>query len=269
MAQDYEGLESASGYLFTIGAVFSKLQYLPITAVRVTSNLSALLMYLAGYFLWVAACQRYPHEELQTHRWYTFAEFKDQFTASAVIGSIAMAFSLFAIANPIAFVASAWLMVVSNFLWVVGERNKMVNPPQYRQLPDPKQQETYFNYSTIVFAISVITALSVTGVVFFPISAIYIVSLATILTTGLSLWSFEHILENWFPSPAKSSTPMQPEIPEVDQNLTKMQPGFHKNELPLSESKEEVKPKEAPIYTPIPSPPSEIPKPPPFHSGLF
>ncbi|WP_367607274.1 hypothetical protein [Legionella sp. W05-934-2] len=253
MDKDYEVLEKSSGLLFTVGAFFSKLQYVPMTVVRVGSNVTALLMYLAGYVLWIAACQKYPDEKGVNHHWYTFAEFKAQFTASAIIGSIAMGCSLLAIINPTAFVISAWLMVVSNFLWVVGEGNKMENPPHYRQLPDTKHQQTNFNYTTIVFTISVVTALSVTGVIFFPAAAVYIVSLASILTTGLSLWSFEHLLENWFSTPKNSDIKEESNIPEVNPALAKMQPDkTPKNEnsyTPHSELARRPTPNQLPILS--------------------
>lgn len=224
MSQNYEQLENASGLLFSIGAIFSKLQFLPINIIRIGSNVSALLAYWVGYVLWIAACQQYPSQERKNHHWYTFAEFKSQFTASAIVGSIAVTFSLLSIINPTAFVLSAWLMVVSNFLWVVGERNKMANPPEYRQLPSLKHQETNFNYATIVLSISTITACSVTAVIVFPLSATYIVSLTAILTTGLTLWSFEHILENWFPMPENKPAEELKPIPEVNTILARMKP---------------------------------------------
>lgn len=270
MTKDFEALEKASGLLFSFGAAFSNLQYLPITLLRFSSNIAALLMYLIGYFLWIVACHKYPNEEPKNQYWYTFAEFKTQFTVAAIIGSIAMAFSLLAIYCSAAVIVSAWLMAISNFLWVVGERNKIDNPPQYRQLPESKQQETYFNYATIVFSISVITAFSVTFVFFFPPAAVYIASFATIVTTGLSLWSFEHILENWFPAPQKRVAGETIEIPEVNPSLTKMQPVDN-----LDEEKganftiEYTVNKDTRKNARLPTPPTTAPNPTPFLPKIF
>ncbi len=256
MAHNYEKLERASGLLFIIGSILSKLKYLPITLAKIGGNVFGLLMYLVGYLLWFAACQRYPNQKIINNHWYTFAGFKEQFSAAAIIGCVAMVFSFLAFINSMAVVAAAWLMVCSNFLWLVGERNKIENPPQYRELPSKSHQETNFSYVTIVFSISLITAFSVTGVIIFPLSAAYIASLATLLTTGLSLWSFEHIFENLFPLPEnKLTSPSKPTpVPEVDPSLAKMQP--QKGPANGEETIPVKKKPEKPLPNNMPEPPS-------------
>lgn len=201
-------LEKASGPLFFVGFMVSKLQYLPFAAAAAAFRFISLGIYLAAYSAWFAASYKQKEHERAHDQWYGFAKIKEQFLFSSFIGFIATVMSVGAVFVPALFPPAAWLFVLGNIIWSIAEYHKLHNPPADKKF-SYAQQEAYMSYAASTAAISFVTASSATIMFFFPPIAIPVTVFSLLLCAGLSTLAFEYWLNSSFgdhePAPVPSS----------------------------------------------------------------
>lgn len=89
--------------IFFLGFLLSKLQYLPFPLVSAIFRFLSLGIYSLAYGSWSIACLLHPDHKEHHHKWYGFAQIKEQFLFSSFIGLIATGLSVAAVLYPFSF----------------------------------------------------------------------------------------------------------------------------------------------------------------------
>lgn len=189
-------LEKTSGIFFFLGFLLSKLQYLPFPLVSAIFRFLSLGIYSLAYGSWSIACLLHPDHKEHHHKWYGFAQIKEQFLFSSFIGLIATGLSIAAVFVPVLFPPAAWLFLIGNVLWTIGEYHKLKNPPQNNEDVSYTQQKNYFYYAITSCAISLVSAVAATLIVAFPPLMIPITIFSILLYIGLGALAFEYWLHS-------------------------------------------------------------------------
>lgn len=219
-------LDKASGLFFFAGFLLSKLQYIPFPQASAILRFISLGIYLMAYGCWHAASLLHPDQKVRKNKWYSFAQIKEQFLFSSLVGFIATVMSIAAVFIPVLFPPAAWLFLVGNAIWTIGEYNKFKNPPQNDANFSYTRQKSYLYYSVTSTSISLITAVSATLIFVFPPIAIPITIFSLILCVGLGVFAFEFWLDSSFgdhkPTPVPGSYNQISDTlgPSVSQELT-------------------------------------------------
>ncbi len=187
-------LEKTSGPLFFTGFIASKLQYVPFAAAAAAFRFLSLGLYLVAYSFWFAASYNQPEHERAHKEWYGFAQIKEQFLFSSLAGFIATAVSVAAIFVPALFPPAAWLFVLGNTLWTIGEYHKLNNPPKDQDF-SYSQQEAYTSYALSTSIISVISAISATIMFFFPPITMALSIFTILVCAGFGVLACEYLLD--------------------------------------------------------------------------
>ncbi|MDP1603202.1 MAG: hypothetical protein Q8M03_08055 [Legionella sp.] len=188
-------LDRASGILFLLSFVLSKLRYIPFSLFSAITYSSSLVVLMMGYFLWFLACQLYPEHPRLKGNWYAFSQFKNQNRMAAVIGSIAIICCFAAFAFPVFMVPACWLFVLSNIFWGISQFHKMKNPPTYDPDYSSSRQRTYLSYVAIMISLSILNAISATLLFIFPLFTVTIIALTIGLSFLLCLAAFNKWLD--------------------------------------------------------------------------
>lgn len=198
-------LDTASGALFFAGFLFSKLQYIPFAPLSIAVRCTSLLFYLGGYSAWFLSS--YIQEEHTAHktRWYGFAKIKIQFLVSSFIGFVATVLSIAAIFMPILLPPAAWLFLLGNIIWGIGEYHKLKKPPKDATLT-PAQQKAYVDYAITTIAISLISAVAATLIFLFPPIAAPLTIFSLLLCTALGALAFELWLKSTISTEKEKNT---------------------------------------------------------------
>ncbi|MBN9230239.1 MAG: hypothetical protein BGO90_08990 [Legionella sp. 40-6] len=194
-------LDRTSGFFFFLGFIISKLQYIPLVNIATIFRFLGLGVLLTGYgFSFTAHLHLGDHEPLRA-KWYGFAKMKIQFILSSVIGFAATCVNVGAIFLPALFPPAAWLLMVGNLFWSIGEYHKFKNPSPQQDDFCPHYQEHYFLYSTLTTTISFVTALAATLIFLLPIYTIPIMVSSVLVCCGLGIFAAENwIIANFSPS---------------------------------------------------------------------
>ncbi|MDR3501830.1 MAG: hypothetical protein P4L79_04530 [Legionella sp.] len=187
-------LEKSSGPLFFTGFIASKLQYVPFAAAAAAFRFISLGLYLIAYSFWFAASYNQSEHERADKEWYGFAQIKEQFLFSSLAGFIATVVSVAAIFVPALFPPAAWLFVLGNTLWTIGEYHKLNNPPKDQDF-SYSQQEAYTSYAVSTSIISVISAISATIMFLFPPITMALSIFTILVCAGFGVLACEYLLD--------------------------------------------------------------------------
>ena len=187
-------LEKSSGPLFFTGFIASKLQYVPFAAAAAAFRFISLGLYLIAYSFWFAASYNQPEHERADKEWYGFAQIKEQFLFSSLTGFIATVVSVAAIFVPALFPPAAWLFVLGNAFWTIGEYHKLNNPPKDQDF-SYSQQEAYTSYALSTSIISVISAISATIMFVFPPITMPLSIFTILVCAGFGVLACEYLLD--------------------------------------------------------------------------
>ncbi|CAM2895375.1 Uncharacterised protein [Legionella steigerwaltii] len=191
-------LDKASGIFFFAGFLLSKLQYIPHPLASAIFRFVSLGIYLFAYLSWLTACLLHPdHKELY-RKWYGFAQIKEQFFLASLIGFGATILSVAAVFIPALFPPAAWLFLIGNILWAIGEHHKLKNPPQDDPSFSYPKQQAYLFYARTSCVISLVTAIAATFIFVFPPAAIPITIFSLVICAGLGALAFEFWLNSTF-----------------------------------------------------------------------
>jgi hypothetical protein len=177
-------LDYISGVVFFGAFLISKPQYLPHPLISSISKLVGLCGYLIGYFLWFLSTLCYEHHDRLENKWYGFAEFKDQFQVTSIIGLVA---TILCLVFPIFILPATCLFAISNILWLIGEHHRNNTPNLPGEPLSSAAKNYYFNYVRLITTASVIAAVGMTIAFFCPVIALPVMAVTTILGIGLSL----------------------------------------------------------------------------------
>lgn len=191
-------LDKASGIFFFSGFMLSKLQYVPFPIAAGFFRFFSLGLYFGGYVLWFAASLLQPEHKKDYNQWYGFAKIKEQFAVSSLVGLTATVLSIVAVFIPIIFPPAAWLFLIGNIIWTIGEYHKLKNPPLEDLTYSHTQQKAYLSYALTTTVISLITAIAATLIVVFPLASVPITVFSLLLCVGLGALAFEYWLNSNF-----------------------------------------------------------------------
>lgn len=180
------GLDRASGYFFTAGFFISRMRVLPFAILNSVLNLTSLLAYLVGYIAWFAATLFYT-DRPRSDAWYGFAEFKQQYQISSVIGTAA---TIICLTYPPLIIPALWLFVVSNFIWGVSEYHKKNNPALWDNDFSSARHDYYLNYVYLMTTVSLLTAGASTLALYVPTIAAATLMASTIVGSALTVVAF-------------------------------------------------------------------------------
>lgn len=200
-------LDKASGIFFFSGFLLSKLQYIPFPLVSAIFRFVSLGVYLLAYLSWLTACLLHPDHEEHYRKWYGFAQIKEQFLLSSLVGLIATVISVAAVFIPALFPPAAWLFLLGNIIWTIGEYHKLKNPPAQDDNFSYSKQKTYLSYAATTCAITLVTAIAATLMFFFPPLAIPITIFSLVVCVGLGALAFEFWLNSAFGDHKPTPTP--------------------------------------------------------------
>lgn len=184
-------LDKASGIFFFAGFLLSKLQYLPFPLVSAIFRFVSLGVYSLAYLSWLTASLLHPDHKEHFRKWYGFAQIKTQFFLSSFIGLTATIISVAAVFIPALFPPAAWLFLIGNAIWAIGEYHRLKNPPLGDDNFSSTRQKSYVSYAATTTAISLIAAIAATLIVCFPPMAIPITIFSLLICVGLGALAFE------------------------------------------------------------------------------
>ncbi|QMT60430.1 hypothetical protein [Legionella sp. PC997] len=184
-------LDKASGIFFFAGFLLSKLQYIPFPLAASIFRFLSLGVYGLAYLSWFTACHLHPDHPEHYRKWYGFAQIKEQFIFSSAIGFTATVISVAAIFVPALFPPAAWLFLLGNIIWAIGEYHKLKNPPPADENFSSTRQKAYVSYAVTSTAISLVAALAATFILLFPPLAIPITIFSLLICVGLGALAFE------------------------------------------------------------------------------
>ncbi|KTC89036.1 hypothetical protein OQJ15_05465 [Fluoribacter dumoffii] len=191
-------LEKASGIFFFTGFLLSKLQYIPFPLAAAAFRFISLGVYLLAYLSWLTASVLHPDHREHHLKWYGFAQIKEQFMLSSFIGFTATIISVAAVFLPALLPPAAWLFLLGNIIWTIGEIHKLKNPPQPHDKSSYSRQEAYVSYAITSSVMTLVTAASATLIFLFPPAAIPITIFSLIICTGMGALAFEFWLKSTF-----------------------------------------------------------------------
>lgn len=206
MKHHAEMLSKVSGFFFLVGLFSSRLSSIPISIVTMILNLVSTIAYLVGYVAWYAASLFYPDHPRKREYWFGFAQFKQQYQISALIGAIA---TVLCIITPFLILPTAWLYTISNFIWAVSECHRQENPFPDDPNFSSARQKLYVRYAVLVAISSVIASFSVTiAFLFPPITTIVLAGssmIAAIMTIVTMYYWLKSIFGRYTPDHIKES----------------------------------------------------------------
>jgi len=190
-----EMLSKLSGFLFLVGLFSSRLSSIPVSIITMTLTFVSTIAYLVGYIAWYIASLFYPDHPRKREYWFGFAQFKQQYQISALIGAIA---TVLCIITPFLILPIAWLYTISNLIWAISECHRKENP-----FPDDSnfssvRQNLYVRYAVLVAASSIIASISVTIVFLFPPSALIVLSCSSFIAAILTVFTMYYWIKSIF-----------------------------------------------------------------------
>lgn len=189
-------LEKASGIFFFSGFLLSKLQYIPYPLVASIFRFVSLGIYFLAYGCWSTACLLHPDHKEHRNKWYGFAQIKEQFLFSSFVGLVATGLSVGAVFLPVLFPPAAWLFLIGNVLWTIGEYHKLKNPPPNNADFSYTGQKNYLYYALTSSAMSLVTAIAATLIIAFPPLAVPITAFSLLLCVGLGALALDYWLKS-------------------------------------------------------------------------
>lgn len=188
-------LNKASSFFYLFAFITARLQYLPIPIATSIFRAISLGFNLIGCCIWLIASHYYPEHEIKKEEWYGFAQFKVQYSMSAILGIVATIISFCGLFFPPLFIPAAWLFFASNVLWSIGEYHKLKSPPAEDPLYSTGYQKKYFQYAITMTLIGLTTAIGTTLLILFPPITIAVLIITTIICGGLGILAAEFWLE--------------------------------------------------------------------------
>ena len=176
-------LDDITGFIFLGAFLISKAQHIPHPFVRAASKLISLSAYLVGYLLWFIATLFYDKHERVRDNWYGFAEFKEQFRATSIIGFVA---TVLCLTYPVLLIPASCLFAISNVLWLIGVYHQN-NTPSFDTTVPKSEKNSYFLYVSLITASSIITTAGMIAVFLFPLIAAPILTATTVVSLGLTV----------------------------------------------------------------------------------
>ncbi|STX28776.1 Uncharacterised protein [Legionella beliardensis] len=246
-------LNKASSFFFLTGFLAAKVQYLPFYLFSVITNIFSSACYLIGYLLWLVASLVNPESIKHKDFWYGFASFNTQHKYAAYLGLTATICFFVAISSPFIAIPAAWLFASSNLFWCVAEFHKLKFSPKSSDY-SANYQSNYLQYAALMTAVSLITALSVTCSMLFPLAGFAILTGSAILSLvigiqALNCWitanmddhkpdyelvdSYTHMSENLLEATPKNM--LSHEESKINEEVRTFQPLFAKSNLSLPE----------------------------------
>lgn len=223
-------MSKASGFFFAAAIFISQAKYAPSVLAKAIFDSLYLLFCFIAHALWYLSSKLLPEHPGLKNRWYGFAEFKNQHIAAAVIGTIAVIFSVLAFFYPVAFIA-CWLFALSNTIWLISEYHKMKilgkgdNRPLTFELEySNKRQRAYLQYAGVITTMAIITSIATTLALIFPPYALAIMTLSAIIGVCMSAIAAQKWIQYFlFPYP--------PEQTKGSYNNLLINPSFQNNHL--------------------------------------
>lgn len=237
-------LDKASGVFFFTGFLLSKLQYIPFPLASAIFRFVSLGIYSLAYLSWLTASLLHPDHPVNYRKWYGFAQIKEQFLLSSFVGLTATIISVAAVFIPALFPPAAWLFLIGNAIWAIGEYHKFKNPPKEDANYSSARQKSYVSYAVTSTSISLVAAVAATLIFFFPPMAIPITIFSLIICAGLGALAFEFWLNCTFGNHKPDQTPesytemgdsLGPSISEEPSNSP--EPGYFNCLFPKSTKK--------------------------------
>jgi len=224
------------GNFFLAGFLLSKLKIIPNKFLNQGINLLALVAYLGGYTTWYLAALFFPSQTRKRGTWYGFAEFKEQFQVTALLGSFA---TLLCIFNPTLIIPILCIYAVANIFWTFAEYHKYRNPPTYDPLYSTAAQANFMKYVILTTGISLLTAVCATISVIFPIAATATFVFSTLFTTSFSLLALLYMKRNMldsFEPDSPEKKPLESSYKTIAKKTTSLSRPKPFAEQPLTES---------------------------------
>jgi hypothetical protein len=193
--QHAETLSKLSGFLFLVGLFASRLSSIPVSIVTMILNLVSTIAYLVGYISWYMASLFYPDHPRKREHWFGFAQFKQQYQISALIGAIA---TVLCIVTPFLMLPIAWLYTISNLIWAISECHRKENPFPDDPSFSSDRQTLYVRYAVLVAAGSIIASISLTIVFLFPPSAFIVLSTSSFIAAILTVFTMYYWIKSIF-----------------------------------------------------------------------
>lgn len=183
-------LNKTSSILFLTGNLLSKFQYIPYPLASGICRFLSLGIFLLAYGLTMTASTLEPDEIEYQDQWYDFAQIKEQFIFSSSIGLVATIVSIVALFVPAMLPLAAWLFLLGNTIWAVGEYHKLNNPPAHSTNFSYQTQNTNVAYALTSTASSLVSAIATTLILLFPAIALPITVLSVLLGLSLAVCTF-------------------------------------------------------------------------------
>ena len=188
-------LNKASGLFFFLSFMLSKLQYIPIPIVANVFRLCSFLFSLTAYSTWFSSNLLNPDHKPLHNEWYGFARIKELLISSSIVGFAAAVLSFSSLFVPILFPIAAWLFVVDNIIWSIGEVHKLKSPPTDNPNFSYTQQDSYLSYAIATTGISIVTAMTATLIFIFPLMTLSITLFSILICIGIGVIAMESWLD--------------------------------------------------------------------------
>ena len=193
-----KNLDNASGKLFLIGFIATKLRLIPIPFLSTILGFISSICYLIGYALWLIACHFYPDQAPKKEAWYGFSQIKNQHRITAVLGFVGIALCLLSFAFPALLLPGAAIFAISNIVWSIAEYHKRQNPPNDASY-SPARQNYYVSYAILSTLVSVISAAALALTIICPPAGVAALFISSLLGFVLTVAAFYFLLSTPLP----------------------------------------------------------------------
>jgi hypothetical protein len=188
-------LNKITTFFFGAGFVFLKIQQLPIPAFSLIVKIIAFVLYLIAYSLWLIRTLIDPDEKTAQDQWYNFAQLNEQFRLSALLGMLGCVLSIAGVFFPVFLLPAAWLFLIGNTIWTIGEYHKTNIPPNHDPLYSQSHQSAYLSYAIYITSMTLVTTLVTTLIFIFPAISVPLLICSSLICLGLGLLAWERWIE--------------------------------------------------------------------------
>lgn len=164
-------IDKASAFFFATAFVLAKAQYFSLPLIAGILNLVSLILYLIGYILWALAATLFPLHKRKFPTLLGFTDFQQPYLHAAIFGFIATFYCFMAMSSPVLIIPATWIYFVSNMIWCLSEYHKLLYPPGWNQAYPDEKQRNQLIYTSLVSAITLLSAISITIAFCLPLLA--------------------------------------------------------------------------------------------------
>lgn len=263
----FKKLQRMSSTLFAVSALSGQTGFFLNGLAGTTVKIFTLMLNLTAYGFWATASVLLPQEANKKSTGLSGFTFKWQSLAAALAGLAATLFYITALLQPLFTLPATWCVALCNIFWLGSEVDRYHHQAAWLEPYNEDKQRVHIQYTTVITASSVVSALLLSLSLFFPGSHTFILSAVAVSSMLFSVSAAQYwILRHSIPSSeSPQPKPESATISEVPSSLYRLtvKPGDRRHH-PLASAAKRIpcNTKSASMLSNIPLSSKSVAKPP-------